>query len=69
MKLTFCTMSITVFCNLILSFFIGEVRHTESTENNKYAVSLQHLKKELSYEVDVLRADKHESLLQVYSIT
>ena len=26
---------------------------------------LQFLKKELSYEVDVLHADKHESLLQV----
>ena len=28
-------------------------------------MSLQHLKKELSYEVDILHADKHESLLQV----
>ena len=26
---------------------------------------LQYLKKELSYEVDILHADKHESLLQV----
>ena len=34
----------------------------------KSAVSLQYLKKELSYEVDVLQADKHESLLQVDSI-
>ena len=31
-------------------------------------MSLQYLKKELSYEVDVLLADKHESLLQVDSI-
>ena len=29
---------------------------------------LQYLKKELSYEVDVLHADKHESLLQGDSI-
>ena len=28
-------------------------------------MSLQYLKKELSYEVDILHADKHESLLQV----
>ena len=48
-------MSITVFYILILSFLIGD----------KYAVSLQYLKKELNYEVDVLHADKHESLLQV----
>ena len=33
--------------------------------HNKYAVSLQYLKKELSYEVDVLHPDKHESLLQI----
>ena len=39
-------------------------RHAESTQNNKYAVSLQYLKKELRYEVVVLHADKHESLLQ-----
>ena len=31
-------------------------------------VSLQYLKKEFSYEADVLHADKHESLLQVDSI-
>ena len=31
-------------------------------------MSLQYLKKELSCEVDVLHADKHESLLQVDDI-
>ena len=34
----------------------------------KYAVSLQYLKKELNFEVDVSYADEHESLLQVDSI-
>ena len=34
----------------------------------KNAVSLQYLKKELSYEVDVLHADKYKSILQVDSI-
>ena len=47
---------------------MGVARHAQSTQNNKYVVSLQYLKKELSYEVDVLHADKHESLLQVDSI-
>ena len=32
-------------------------------------MSLQYLKKELSYEVDGLHADNHQSLLQVDSIT
>ena len=34
----------------------------------KFAISLQYLKKELSYEVDFLHADKHESLLQIDSM-
>ena len=44
------------------------VRHAWSTQNNKYAVSLQYLRKELSYEVDVLHNDRDEYLLQVKSI-
>ena len=47
---------------------MGMARHAESTQNNKYAVLLQYLKKELNYEVDVLHADKHEGILQVDSI-
>ena len=34
----------------------------------KYAISLQYLKKELSVEVDFVRADKHQSFLQVDTI-
>ena len=34
----------------------------------KYTVSLQYLKKEVSYEVNVLHAYKHENLLQVDTI-
>ena len=61
-------MSITVAYKLILSFLMGVARHVESIQNNQYVVSLQYLKKELSYEVDVLHADKRESYLQVDSI-
>ena len=35
---------------------------------NKFAISLQYLKKELSHEVDFLFTDKHESLLQIDSM-
>ena len=42
------------------------VRHAHITQNNKFAISLQHLKKEVSDAVDFLHADKHASLLQVY---
>ena len=38
-------------------------RHVQITQKNKFGISLQHLKKELSDEVDFLHEDKHESLL------
>ena len=40
-------------------------RHAQITQNNNFAISLQHVKKEVSDEVDFLHADKHESLLQI----
>ena len=40
-------------------------RHAQITQNNKFAISLQYLKKEVSDEVDFLHADKYESLLQI----
>ena len=43
-------------------------RHAQITQNNKFAISLQYLKKELSDEVDFLHVDKHESLLQIDSM-
>ena len=43
---------------------MGVARHAESTQIQ----CLCNLKKELSYEVDFLHADKHESFLQVDSI-
>ena len=43
-------------------------KHAQITQNNKLAKSLWYLKKKLSYEVDVLYVDKHESLLQVDTI-
>ena len=43
-------------------------RDAQITQNNKFAISLQYLKKELSDEVDFLHADKHESLLQIDSM-
>ena len=39
-------------------------RHAHIIQS-KFAISLHHLKKEMSDTVDFLRADKHESLLQI----
>ena len=47
---------------------MGMAMHSRSTQNNKYTISFQYLKKEVSYEVDFLHADKHQSFLQVNTI-
>ena len=39
------------------------VRHAQITQNKKFAISLQYPKRGVNDEVDVLHADKHESLL------
>ena len=43
-------------------------RHDHNPQNNNFAISLQHLQKEVSDAVDFLHADKHESLLQIDTI-
>ena len=40
-------------------------RHAQSTKNNKFAISQQHGKKEVSDTVYFLHADKDENLLQI----
>ena len=40
-------------------------RHTQITQNNKFAISLQHVKKEVSDVVTFLHPDKHENLLKI----
>ena len=42
--------------------FTCVARHAQITQNNKFAISLQYLKKEMSDEIEFLHADKHESL-------
>ena len=40
-------------------------RYAQITQDNKFAISLQYLKKELRDEVDFLHVDNYESLLQI----
>ena len=44
----------------ILLFLIGMVKHSQSSQNSKFAMSLQYLKKEVKDEVGCLHADKHQ---------
>ena len=44
---------------------IGIVKHSQSSQNSKFTMSLQYLKKEVRDEVDFWHVDKHQSFLQV----
>ena len=48
-----------VFYKLILSFWVCVVSYAQNTQNNKFAISLQYLKKEVKDEVYFWHADKH----------
>ena len=50
---------------VIIILGVCVARRAQITQNNKFAISLQYLKKELRDEVDFLHVDKHESLLQI----
>ena len=66
MKLIFCLqINVKGFFRFLLSFYVNVTRHTQITQNNKFANFLQYLKKEVSDEVDFLHVDKHESWLQI----
>ena len=52
----------------MLSLLMGMAMYAKGTQNNKYAISLQYLKNELSYEVNVLHNGRHESFLLVDTI-
>ena len=45
---------------------MGMVKHSQSSQNIKFAMSLQYLQKQVRDEVAFLYADKHPSFLQVY---
>ena len=55
MKLIFdMQINIEVFYKLVLSFWVCVAKHAQSTQNNKFAISLQYLKENVKDEVDFL---------------
>ena len=62
-------INIKPFYKLIPLFLLAMARHAQSTQNNKFAVSLQDLKKEGRIELDFMHADKHQIFLQVETIS
>ena len=52
--------NIKVFYQLTVSFLLVLARYVQSTQNNKFVISLQYLRKEGKAEVDFLQADKRQ---------
>ena len=44
---------------------MGMVKHSQSFQDSKFAMSLQYLKKEVRDEVDFFHTNKHQSFLRV----
>ena len=44
---------------------MGIVKHSQSSQNSMFTMSLQYFKKEVRDKVDFLHVDKHQSFLQV----
>ena len=66
MKSMFCLQVNTkVFYKLIVSLWVCIVRHVQSTQNNKFTISLQYLKEIIKDEVDFLSADKRQRFFKV----
>ena len=45
LQVDFNTLGIKVSYKVILSLLIGMIKHSQSTQSNKFAISLQYLKK------------------------
>ena len=61
LQVDFNTLSIKVSYKVILSLLMGMIKYSQNTRRNKFAISLQYLKKEVRNRVHFLHADKHQS--------
>ena len=61
LQVDFNTLGIKVFYKVILSLLKSMIRHSQSTQSNKFVTSLQCLKKEVRDGVNFLHTDKHQS--------
>ena len=66
MKWIFCIqVNMKLCCKSVLKCLMGVARHAQSAQNNKFAISQQYFKKEVSDVFDFSHDDKHQIFLQV----
>ena len=61
----FQPLNIKVSYQVMSSLLMGVIKHSQSTQSNKFAISLQYLKKEVRNGVHFLHADKHQSFYKL----
>ena len=64
-KVDFNTLAIKVSHKVILSLLMGMIKHSQSTQSNQFAISLQYLKKEVRDGAHFLHTDKHRSFYKL----
>ena len=57
-------INMDIIYKLILSLWVCVARHAQSTQSNKFVISVQYLKENVNDEVDSLPANKHQRFLQ-----
>ena len=50
---------------MLLSFLLGMIKHSQSTQSNKFGISLQYFQKEVRKGVHFLHADEHQSFYKL----
>ena len=64
-KISYNTLGAKVSYKLILSLLMGMIKHPQSTQINKFAISLQFLKEQVREGVFFLYLDKHQSFCKL----
>ena len=57
-------MSTKVFYKVIVFLWVSVARNAQSTQNNRFTISLQYVKENVKDEVDFLSADKRRRFLK-----
>ena len=65
LQVNFNTLGIKDAYKVILLSLQGVIKHSQCTQSNKFAISLQYLKKEVRKGVHLLHADEHQSFYKL----
>ena len=65
LQVDFNTLGTKTFSKVILSLLMDIVKYSQSTQSNKFALSLQHFKKQVRVGVHFLHADKQQSFYKL----